>query len=219
MTKAENRTLVKIRDIGFATAALIPLSAAIQPALAHHAMGGATPSDFMEGLLSGLGHPIIGLDHFAFTVAVGLLSLACSRRYLMPLAFVAMTAVGTLLHVAAIDLPLAEIVIAISVLAGGALLIIQRKIDWKVFAGLFAIAGLFHGFAYGEAVVGAEATPVIAYLIGFAMIQYAISVGAMEAMRWIVRSGSVEQTLAARVAGGVVAGMALVFLSGHLMPF
>jgi len=36
---------------------------AVDPAFALHAMAGATPTSFSEGLLSGLGHPVIGLDH------------------------------------------------------------------------------------------------------------------------------------------------------------
>ncbi|PKO63289.1 MAG: urease accessory protein UreJ, partial [Betaproteobacteria bacterium HGW-Betaproteobacteria-17] len=35
-------------------------------ALAHHPMGGMTPQTLSQGLLSGLGHPVIGLDHLAF---------------------------------------------------------------------------------------------------------------------------------------------------------
>jgi urease accessory protein len=35
-------------------------------AFAHHVMGGETPSTFVDGLLSGIGHPIIGADHLAF---------------------------------------------------------------------------------------------------------------------------------------------------------
>ena len=44
--------------------ALLVLMVAV-PAYAHHPMGGVTPSSFGEGLLSGIGHPIIGLDHLA----------------------------------------------------------------------------------------------------------------------------------------------------------
>ena len=36
-------------------------------------MDGALPPTFMEGLLSGLGHPLIGVDHAAFIVATGFL--------------------------------------------------------------------------------------------------------------------------------------------------
>jgi urease accessory protein len=35
-------------------------------ASAHHLMGGRTPSTFADGILSGVGHPIIGPDHLAF---------------------------------------------------------------------------------------------------------------------------------------------------------
>src|SRR5258708_39001607 len=47
------------------------------PALAHHVMGGRLPVTFADGLLSGLGHPIIGLDHFAAVVAESLLVWLC----------------------------------------------------------------------------------------------------------------------------------------------
>jgi urease accessory protein len=41
-------------------------------------------------------------------------------------------------------------------------------------AGFFAIAGLVHGYAYGEAIVGAEPTPLAAYLAGYTVVQVAI---------------------------------------------
>ena len=41
-------------------------------ASAHHLMGGKTPSTFADGILSGIGHPIIGPDHLAFLVALGI---------------------------------------------------------------------------------------------------------------------------------------------------
>jgi hypothetical protein len=37
-----------------------PFLLAAAPASAHHVMGGRTPSTFLEGLLSGLAHPVIG---------------------------------------------------------------------------------------------------------------------------------------------------------------
>lgn len=44
------------------------------PALAHHPFGGTTPSTWIQGFLSGMGHPVIGPDHFVFTIVVGLLA-------------------------------------------------------------------------------------------------------------------------------------------------
>src|SRR5258708_8756452 len=48
---------------------LASIALLIDPALAHHVMGGQVPVTFRDGLLSGLAHPIIGIDHFAAVVA------------------------------------------------------------------------------------------------------------------------------------------------------
>ena len=58
---------------------LLSIALSIDPALAHHVMGGHMPVTFADGLLSGLAHPIIGFDHFAAVVAVACLaSAACN---------------------------------------------------------------------------------------------------------------------------------------------
>ena len=53
---------------------LLVLALGATDASAHHVMGGRMPSTFAEGILSGIGHPKIGLDHFAAVVAVGCLA-------------------------------------------------------------------------------------------------------------------------------------------------
>ena len=173
------------------------------PAWAHHPMGGETPSNVAEGLLSGIGHPILGLDHLAFVLAVGIAAALAGRRFVLPLAFVAATVAGTLVHLAAIGLPAAEWVIAASVAAIGLALASGRDLATPPWAVLFAVAGLFHGFAYGEAVFGAEATPVLAYLAGFGLTQFTIAVAAGFAV-----TGGVSR----RVAGGMVAGAGLLIV-------
>src|SRR5258706_12280036 len=55
---------------------LASIALLIDPALAHHVMGGQVPVTFRDGLLSGLAHPIIGIDHFAAVVAVARLAAA-----------------------------------------------------------------------------------------------------------------------------------------------
>jgi urease accessory protein len=52
----------------------------------------------------------------------------------------------------------------------------------------FALAGLFHGHAFAEAVIGAEATPIIAYLTGLAVIQGGLILGAMALAREATRA-------------------------------
>ncbi len=55
-------------------AALVQLAtlALLAPAtaFAHHGMDGETPATLTQGLVSGLAHPVIGLDHLAFVLAL-----------------------------------------------------------------------------------------------------------------------------------------------------
>jgi len=186
-------------------------------ALAHHPMGATTPDTLGQGLLSGLGHPIIGIDHLAFIVAVGIAAAFTPRAWLSPLAFVTATLVGCLLLLGGVVLPIAEFVISASVIVVGAAILSGRAIPASVYAALFAVAGLFHGFAYGESIVGAETTPLLAYLVGFVTVQYAIALGAAYAVRALVQAepgragGGLWQAVGPRLAGAVVAGVGLAF--------
>ena len=185
------------------------------PALAHHPMGGAVPETLWHGLLSGLGHPIIGVDHLAFVIAVGLAAAFTPRRFATPLAFIAATIAGCLLAYGGIALPLVEIVVTGSVVLVGALVLSGRAVPGLAYVAIFAVAGLFHGGAYAEAIIGAEATPLVSYLAGFAAIQYAIACGAV----WLTRSlwkADTARALQPRLAGAVTAGIGAAFLIENL---
>ena len=194
----------------FALALGLVLSGLAGPALAHHPMGGTTPETLMHGLLSGLGHPVIGIDHFAFVVAVGIAAVLAGARFAAPLSFVGGTVAGCLLLASGVALPFAELAIGASVLALGAALALGRMPTKGVLLALFALAGLFHGGAYGAAIVGAETTPLLAYLVGFAAVQTAIAVAA----GWLAvdLGARAAQTLRPRLAGAAVAGIGLTVL-------
>ena len=53
------------------------------PALAHHPLDGRLPANLFEGLLSGFGHPVIGLDHLAFVLASGLIAFVVATAISM----------------------------------------------------------------------------------------------------------------------------------------
>jgi len=188
------------------TAGLFSLLAA-SPAFAHHPLGGETPTTVMQGLLSGVGHPIVGLDHLAFVIAVGVAAAVAGSRFLLPLFFIVATIVGTLVHLASVNLPAVELVISVSVALVGLSLISSKTPPLAYLAVLFAVAGLFHGHAYGEAVFGAETTPVLAYLAGFGLTQYAIAVlfGTL-VVSVLGKANELATNIPARVAGGMVAG-------------
>lgn len=194
------------------------------PALAHHPFGGRTPSNFIEGFLSGLGHPVIGLDHFAFVIASGLLAALMFQGVLIPIAFVFTSLLGTILHVMAVNLPALEISIATSVLIFGGLLAVKTRPNSWIVIALAAFAGIFHGYAYGEAIIGAGMPSLVAYLAGFALIQLGIAIVAYRIARSMLNSNAnqnaeqLETTiLPIRFAGFLICGVGIAFLSSAVL--
>ncbi|WP_218107924.1 HupE/UreJ family protein [Nostoc sp. KVJ20] len=214
--KSSTVTLTKFY-LGIAFLTCIGLLSAAHPALAHHAIGGKTPSNFFEGFLSGLAHPVIGLDHFAFVVAIGLLSARQQNGLLIPVAFVLTAMAGTGIHILKFDLPLSEIVIASSVIAFGAMLLLSKKPNWFVLALLGAVAGLFHGYAYGESIVGAQMTPLVAYLAGFTLIQYGIAIGALLIGKVVSEKFANQFLKILQFIGLAICSIGVVFLTTSLV--
>ena len=182
------------------------------PALAHHPFGGETPDNAVEAFLSGMGHPVIGIDHLAFVIASGLLAAALGSGLLIPIAFVVASMVGTGIHLMSIDLPLPELVISASVLVFGMLLALKTPPKNGIVVGLSAIAGIFHGFAYGEAIFGAEMGPLVAYLLGFAAIQFGIAAAAWWVGKTALNKLVEPSGLALRFAGFMICGVGATFL-------
>lgn len=182
------------------------------PALAHHPMGGTTPATLMDGLLSGFGHPVLGLDHFAFILAAGLLAAPRIRALLLPLAFVAGSFGGSLLHLGEVSLPGGEYLIAGSVVLMGYLLASGRRISDGLVAAILGFAGLLHGHALAEAIFGAEATPLTAYLGGLAVTEYAIAAAVVLGWRLLARAGRASMPGFNHMAGAAVALTGAVFL-------
>lgn len=204
------------RFVGIAILIGLGLLSAASPAAAHHALGGRMPTNFFEGFLSGLAHPIIGLDHFAFVVAIGLLCIGQKNQFFIPAAFVIAAMAGTGIHLLRVDLPATEFFIAASVIVFGAMLAVSTKSHWLVLAGLGAIAGLFHGYAYGESIVGAQMTPLIAYLAGFSLIQYAIAMSACLMGKVVNQKFTNQFSTFRRLAGFAICAIGVVFLTNAI---
>ncbi len=205
LSKSAGRSMVG----ALALLLLLPL-----PSLAHHPLGGRVPANFAEGFLSGLAHPIIGLDHLAFVVAVGLLAAVSTWGIAIPAAFVLAAMVGTGLHLAEITLPAVEFVIAGSVLGAGVLLALRNRPQSGAIAGLAVLAGLFHGFAYGEAIFGSEPMPLVAYLAGFTAVQLGIAIAAFFLGRQFTQRSTVHFV---QRAGLVICGIGATFLATALL--
>ena len=189
--------------------ALLALAAA--PAAAHHPMGGQLPATLTQGLLSGLGHPIIGLDHLAAIIAVGCIAAWYRTGPALVVGFVAAMTAGVAVHLREATVPASEILVALSVIALGATLVLRKALPPGAALGLFVIAGLVHGYALGESIVGAEPTPLAAYLIGLAVIQAAIALGAMMLVR-LVAHPAWGDLAPVRLVGAGIAGVGLAIL-------
>ena len=190
--------------------ALLPL-----PAAAHHPMGGAMPQTLWQGFASGIGHPVIGLDHLAFLLAAGVLAAALPRNQALRAiaGFLAAGMVGLALHMAGIGLGMTEALVAASVLLAGVALLVAQRVSARALLLGFALAGLFHGHAFAEAVIGAEATPIMAYLAGLAVIQGGLMLGAMALAREASRARWLRPAMGA-AASFAGLGFLVVALAG-----
>jgi urease accessory protein len=78
---------------------------------------------------------------------------------------------------------------------------------------LASAAGIFHGYAYGESIVGAEMTPLSAYLLGLALVQLVIGLSTRSVFHIVARRTPDIESLTLRWAGLVVCGIGLAYLS------
>ena len=177
-----------------------------QLAWGHHFTESGLPETFAQGFLSGLGHPVIGLDHAAFIVAAGFFLALVKGGMWGIVALIVGSLVGAALHLMGFDLPGGEVGVALSVILIGSLVMTRGQIRLSWLAGGLALAGLLHGHAYAESIFGAEPAPLGAYLVGFTIIQLGIAAAAFMVHRRLIAT---RETWARPVSSalGVAVGM------------
>lgn len=192
------------------------LGALPSAASAHHVADGRLPASILEGLLSGLAHPVLGVDHLAFVVALSIAAALLHGGGRVLAAFAATAAAGAAVHLASLTLPLAEVLVAVSLVIAG-LSIFAAKIDhvrmWTLLAGA---AGLVHGYALTESIVGATAPVTAAYFIGVSVSVALLIVGVMAATRRLSSTDG-SGVLPRRAAGAAVAALGVVFVTSALV--
>jgi urease accessory protein len=159
------------------------------------------------GLLSGLAHPVSGLDHLLAMLAVGLwgAQLGAPAIWLLPITFPLVMAMGGLLALLGVPLPGAEVGIAASAILLGAAVMTERRIPVYAAAVLVGFFAVFHGHAHGTELPAGQSG--LLYSFGFVVATgclHAIGIAIGSVHRW--PAGRV----ALRVAGGGV-GLAGVF--------
>jgi urease accessory protein len=158
------------------------------------------------GFLSGLSHPVSGLDHVIAMVAVGLwgAQLGMPALVALPLAFPMLMACGGMLGLIGMPLPGVEIGIAVSALVLGALVLGQVRLPLFVAVGLVACFAIFHGHAHGtELEAGQNA---MLYSLGFVIatgMLHAVGIGIGLIHRWDLGRILLRGTGALVMAGGL----------------
>ncbi|OUL25230.1 hydantoin utilization protein [Nostoc sp. RF31YmG] len=137
-------------------------------------------SNSWEGLLWGIADPVISLDRLASLVAIGLLSAGMVRGALIAAAFVSAGVFGTVMHLFQVNLAGAEIGIATSTIAFGAMLMMLKQPNWLLLSLLGAIAGLFHGYAGTGSAIETGMMPLVIYVLGITLTQCAVVMSARE---------------------------------------
>ena len=132
-----------------------------QPAFAHEQVG------VIGGLVSGLLHPLTGMDHLIAMVAVGIwgAQLGAPAIWVLPITFPLVMAFGGVLGVLRIPLPMPEVVIALSALVLGAAVAARLRMPFGAAAVIVGVFAIFHGHAHGAELPSA-ANP-LAYGVGF----------------------------------------------------
>ena len=197
--------------IAAVTAGLLAGVASV-PVMAHHPMGGMVPATALEGLLSGFGHPVIEFFHLVFLVGFGMLLARSGLSFRQGLSIIAAFVVAGWLGVIAESVMAlgAEIdmLVALTLMLLAAALWFARSLRGARLGATALAAGAAHGLAFGEAVIGAEPTPIAFYLAGLALAATAIAGCAMLAARRfeqraprLLRAGARVMALLAAASG------------------
>lgn len=175
---------------------------------AHHPMGGGLPATAWQGLLSGLGHPVIEVDHLVFLLGAAVAAAAARLRTRLALvllpSYVLAGALATALRAPGLEIPFIEAGVVLSLGAVAAWLWVQRMPGALAGALLAVLGGFIHGYAYGEAVIGSEATPLAAYLAGLALVQSLLLIAVWRGARWLAALVPAHVCAAARALGALL---------------
>lgn len=183
----------------------LTLALVLAPALAQ-----AHPGHGAHGLLSGLEHPMFGMDHLLAMVAVGLWAAQLGGRatWLVPTVFVGVMSLGGALGMSGLVLPGMEQGILASVLILGVLIAASVRLPAIVGAAIVALFAFCHGQAHG-AEMPANANG-LTYALGFTLSTAALH-GVGIGFGLSVRQGAVL-----RLSGAAIAACAVLLALGLL---
>jgi urease accessory protein len=129
----------------------------------------AHPGHGADGFVSGISHPVCGLDHLLAMVGVGILAVGLRRAWVwvLPTVFVAMMLLGAILGASGLFVPtwLAENGIAASVFAIGLMVALGAKVPAFAVTPMVGLFAVCHGSAHVAEMPAASS--MLGYFTGF----------------------------------------------------
>ena len=133
------------------------------PALAHHVADlSAMQPTVLNGILSGLAHPVLGPDHLLFLLALSLVGLQRRLRWALGLLVVGL--LGSASGLLWPGLPGAEILVAITLVVEA--LVLLRRLPALTLLPAMAL----HGYVLSGPVFGWSTMPITAYGLGLLLL-------------------------------------------------
>jgi urease accessory protein len=183
----------------------------VEPALAQDSLDSATPHTVWHALQAGLGNPVVRIVPLAAAMAVGCLIAAQNKAALLIASYVIASVIGAAAHVGEKGLANLDAFLAVAAAAVGLMVFRTKPLRRDLAFALFAAAGLINGYALGAPIANAQRDPIVAYLIGLAVINTALALVAMYGVRMV--SGRAPLHLfVVRLIGAFVIGSAVALL-------
>ena len=175
------------------------------PALAHTGQG------YGGGFLAGFTHPILGWNHVAAMVAVGLWGafLGAPAIWALPVVFPLVMAFGTAAGIAGLPLPGIETGIALSAIVLGLMIVLAARPPLWIAAVLVGVFAVYHGYAHGTELP--TTVNAFAYAVGFVIstgLLHLIGIAFGQLVKWPAGR------MAVRGAGGLISLAGIAFLTG-----
>lgn len=181
--------------------------------LATSAQAHADAATLAGGFATGFMHPVLGWDHVAAMVAVGLWGAFLGDRavWTLPVVFPVVMAGGGVLGLLGVPLPFVEVGIAVSAIVIGAMIATASRPPLWVAAAVVGAFAIFHGYAHGAELP--EAANPLLYTAGFMVATGLLHVGGIVvglAVRWPTGATVV------RGIGALISLAGVGFLTGTL---
>ncbi|MBO9451413.1 HupE/UreJ family protein [Tropicibacter sp. R16_0] len=163
------------------------------------------------GFVAGFTHPVLGWDHVAAMVAVGLWGafLGAPAIWTLPIVFPLVMALGAVAGIVGIPVPGVETGIALSAVVLGLMIVFALKPAVWISAVIVGVFAIFHGYAHGTELPAT--VNAFAYAVGFVIatgLLHLCGIAFGMLVKWPVGR------VAVRGAGGLISLAGLAFLTG-----